>query len=133
MKLLLLLPIVLMLFFSVIPPIDAHQSGCHRWHSCPSDSGSYVCGDKGYDTYCPTYTVVKQPVQQPVKQEEFQSSPVLYSDMTPKEQLSQGVEPENVQCEDGLELHVKLNDTPICIKESTFEKLVERGWTFKIN
>lgn len=27
---------------------EAHQSGCHRWHSCPSDTGSYVCGDLGY-------------------------------------------------------------------------------------
>lgn len=39
----------------------AHQSGCHRWHSCPSDSGSYVCGDTGHSNYCgtspaPTYT-----------------------------------------------------------------------------
>ena len=32
----------------------AHRSGCHRWHSCPSDSGSYVCGDLGYSNYCPT-------------------------------------------------------------------------------
>ena len=31
----------------------AHRSGCHRWHSCPSDSGSYECGDLGYDNYCP--------------------------------------------------------------------------------
>lgn len=31
---------------------EAHQSGCHRWHSCPSDTGSYVCGDLGYDSYC---------------------------------------------------------------------------------
>ena len=31
----------------------AHQDGCHRWHSCPSDSGSYICGDLGYDDYCP--------------------------------------------------------------------------------
>lgn len=31
----------------------AHRDGCHRWHSCPSDSGSYVCGDLGYDDYCP--------------------------------------------------------------------------------
>lgn len=30
----------------------AHQSGCHRWHSCPSDSGSYTCGDTGYSNYC---------------------------------------------------------------------------------
>ncbi len=32
---------------------QAHRSGCHRWHSCPSDTGSYVCGDRGQDTYCP--------------------------------------------------------------------------------
>ncbi|WP_367321340.1 Ig-like domain-containing protein [Streptomyces sp. HUAS ZL42] len=31
---------------------EAHQHGCHRWHSCPSDTGSYVCGDLGYFTYC---------------------------------------------------------------------------------
>ena len=31
----------------------AHRSGCHRWHSCPSDSGSYTCGDLGYDSGCP--------------------------------------------------------------------------------
>jgi len=30
----------------------AHRSGCHRWHSCPSDSGSYTCGDTGYCNYC---------------------------------------------------------------------------------
>jgi hypothetical protein len=35
---------------------SAHRSGCHRWHSCPSDTGSYVCGDLGYDTYCPKTT-----------------------------------------------------------------------------
>ena len=32
---------------------DAHRSGCHRWHSCPSDSGTYVCGDVGHCSYCP--------------------------------------------------------------------------------
>jgi hypothetical protein len=29
-------------------PASAHRSGCHRWHTCPSDTGSYVCGDLGY-------------------------------------------------------------------------------------
>jgi len=29
-----------------------HRSGCHRYHSCPSDNGSYVCGDLGYDSQC---------------------------------------------------------------------------------
>lgn len=32
---------------------QAHRSGCHRWHSCPSDTGSYVCGDLGYCSQCP--------------------------------------------------------------------------------
>jgi endonuclease YncB( thermonuclease family) len=30
-----------------------HRSGCHRWHSYPSDSGSYVCGDLGHCSQCP--------------------------------------------------------------------------------
>jgi len=38
------------------PLASAHQSGCHRWHSCPSDSGSYVCGDEGYSCQYPTYS-----------------------------------------------------------------------------
>jgi phosphatidylserine/phosphatidylglycerophosphate/cardiolipin synthase-like enzyme len=31
----------------------AHQDPCHRLHSCPSDRGSYVCGDKGRCEQCP--------------------------------------------------------------------------------
>jgi len=33
---------------------SAHRDGCHRWHSCPSDTGSYVCGDLGHTSECPT-------------------------------------------------------------------------------
>ncbi|MGW3092851.1 hypothetical protein ACWDCC_05300 [Streptomyces sp. NPDC001102] len=41
------------LLLGLLPvPAEAHRDGCHRWHSCPSDTGSYVCGDLGYDTYC---------------------------------------------------------------------------------
>ncbi|NUP16687.1 MAG: hypothetical protein HOZ81_11375 [Streptomyces sp.] len=41
------------LLLAVFPvTAEAHRNGCHRWHSCPSDTGSYVCGDLGYDTYC---------------------------------------------------------------------------------
>ncbi len=32
---------------------EAHRSGCHRWHSCPSDRGTYICGDLGYCSGCP--------------------------------------------------------------------------------
>jgi Staphylococcal nuclease homologue len=27
---------------------EAHHSACHRWRACPSDQGTYVCGDLGY-------------------------------------------------------------------------------------
>ena len=33
--------------------IEAHQDPCHRLHSCPSDHGTYVCGDKGRCNQCP--------------------------------------------------------------------------------
>lgn len=37
---------------AIAAPAQAHRDGCHAAHSCPSDTGSYVCGDKGIATYC---------------------------------------------------------------------------------
>ena len=46
--------IFIFLFLYILPLyVNAHRSGCHRWHSCPSDSGSYICGDIGYCSACP--------------------------------------------------------------------------------
>lgn len=42
------------------PTASAHRDGCHAAHSCPSDSGSYVCGDKGIYTYCPSTEAVPE-------------------------------------------------------------------------
>jgi phosphatidylserine/phosphatidylglycerophosphate/cardiolipin synthase-like enzyme len=33
--------------------LDVHQDPCHRRHACPSDSQTYVCGDKGRCEQCP--------------------------------------------------------------------------------
>ena len=41
------------LLVSINSSVLAHRSGCHRWHSCPSDTGSYTCGDTGHSNYCP--------------------------------------------------------------------------------
>jgi len=50
-----IIPALIILAF-VLPNISlAHRSGCHRWHSCPSDSGSYTCGDAGYPCQYPTF------------------------------------------------------------------------------
>lgn len=45
---------LLALTYLFMAPAQAHRSGCHRWHSCPSDRGTYECGDLGYTTYCGT-------------------------------------------------------------------------------
>lgn len=48
--------LILIALALIIPSISfAHRSGCHRWHSCPSDTGSYVQGDAGYISQYPTY------------------------------------------------------------------------------
>jgi hypothetical protein len=39
-------------FWGAAAPASAHRDGCHRWHSCPSDTGSYVCGDTGHFSEC---------------------------------------------------------------------------------
>lgn len=50
--------------FMFLAPAQAHRDGCHRWHSCPSDHGTYVCGDLGYTSQCPT-TERAEPVAVP--------------------------------------------------------------------
>jgi hypothetical protein len=43
--------------FTVSPQlVEAHRSGCHRWHTCPSDTGSYTMD----------YTPVATPTSVPV-------------------------------------------------------------------
>ena len=53
---LIVISMMISISFMIFPnlPIEslAHRDGCHRWHSCPSDDGSYVCGDLGYDDEC---------------------------------------------------------------------------------
>ncbi len=55
MKKSLLITLIFIFTLSLLLPlvVNAHRSGCHRWHSCPSDRGTYVCGDKGYCSQCP--------------------------------------------------------------------------------
>src|SRR5688500_9606867 len=55
--------LVLLSFGPGVPPAVAHRDGCHRWHSCPSDTGSYVCGDLGYASEC--YGLEDDPLDEP--------------------------------------------------------------------
>ena len=64
-------------------------------------------------------------------QESFAEKSQLY--FSPKKQLELGIAPENVVCNDGLELIFKSSDSsPACVKPATAEKLIQRGWKSEI-
>lgn len=48
--------------------------------------------------------------------------------LSPKKQVSQGIDSVAVKCNEGLELFIKNNGSPACVKSSTVEILYERGW-----
>jgi hypothetical protein len=60
---------VFLFFGASARPAAAHRSGCHRWHSCPSDRGTYECGDLGYCSACPDnhYCLLGKPRREPKK------------------------------------------------------------------
>ena len=48
----LVLLFVILASFLFTQSVDAHKNDCHRSHSCPSDTGSYICGDYGSCSGC---------------------------------------------------------------------------------
>ncbi|MDH3384966.1 MAG: hypothetical protein OEL77_03015 [Nitrosopumilus sp.] len=48
--------------------------------------------------------------------------------LSPRHQIAAGIDAQMVECRDGFSLVMKIsNEKPICVKESTAEKLIERG------
>jgi YVTN family beta-propeller protein len=48
---------------------------------------------------------------------------------SPLKQFSSGIDPHNVECKDGFSLVLKKsNFNPACVKISSVQKLIERGW-----
>ena len=58
------------------------------------------------------------------------SIPVEAQVESPKKQIRQGVSPENIRCNIGLELVIRNNGSPACVTEKTAEKMKERGIAF---
>ena len=51
----------------------------------------------------------------------------------PLKQIQDGADPSDVTCTEGLELIMKVsNGQPACIKPSSVEKLIERGWAIHV-
>jgi len=49
---------------------------------------------------------------------------------SPRQQLENGIEPENIQCREGLELVIRTNGAPACVKSETAEKMQKIGIIF---
>lgn len=64
MRLRLLIATVFLVSFLLFVPViaEAHRSGCHRWHTCPSDTGSY---GSVTPTSSPTSVPAPPPASQP--------------------------------------------------------------------
>ena len=48
--------------------------------------------------------------------------------LSPLKQIQEGVEPENIHCKAARELIFKISGEPACVKASSVQKLIERGW-----
>ena len=89
------LALVLLLILPSFPmESNGHRSGCHAAHSCPSDTGSYVCGDTGNFSQCPgndsednEEKSKKKNSNTTVKSKSVKSSPTL-----PSETITEGIE-----------------------------------------
>lgn len=49
--------------------------------------------------------------------------------LSPLEQSKSGVSSDEIQCKENMVLLQKHNGSPACVKESTMNKLIKRGWT----
>jgi hypothetical protein len=86
-----LVAILAVLLFAILGPVPqayAHRSGCHRWHSCPSDTGSYVCGDLGRCSGCPDNQYCEAGKPRPAQTQTKESTRL-------KDQARAGVPPED--------------------------------------
>ena len=57
--------------------------------------------------------------------------PVVYPDqqnLSPLKQFKSGITIENIKCKENLQLILKNNGSPACVKQESFSKLLERGW-----
>ncbi len=50
------------------------------------------------------------------------------AELAPLKQIKEGITPKDIQCKSTMELIFKQSGEPACVKASSVEKLIERGW-----
>ncbi len=114
-----LLVVVLVALVSTNPPsVDAIHSETESGLQAASSSYDRVCTDR----QCSETVFVS---------DHAPFSPVPY--IPPPTQISQGVDPLNVQCREGKALVLKQSSgLPACVNPSSIEELIIRGWAVHI-
>jgi len=78
-----------------------------------------------------TQSSLPKAVTKPEVKESFaeESSELLEDILSPKQQVKDGIAPEYIICKNDLQLIIKNSDnSPACVKPSSAQKLIERGW-----
>lgn len=86
---------------------------------CPKDKKAVISESS---------TTQEQNENSQIKETQNLSNRVDISVATPLKQVAQGVLPNEIICKEGLELIIKNNGSPACVKSKTAEILIERGW-----
>ncbi len=83
----------------------------------------------GFIVNCPFIEVPIKTMTEPSQMEDHMEDTMTGQVMTPKMQMDDGVTPQDVECNKGLELVLKASDgSAACVKPSTKELLLARGW-----
>ena len=53
--------------------------------------------------------------------------PIIAETESPIKQMKDGISPENILCREGLELVIRINGMPACVKPETADRMQERG------
>jgi len=65
----------------------------------------------------------------PDKIENNESDKIDLTSLAPLKQINEGVQAKDVQCKSSMELIFKHSGEPACVKASSVQKLISRGWT----
>ncbi|MCV0430029.1 hypothetical protein [Nitrosopumilus sp.] len=49
--------------------------------------------------------------------------------LSPLKQIKEGIAPKDIQCKSSMELIFKHSGEPACVKTTSVEKIISRGWT----
>jgi len=53
---------------------------------------------------------------------------MIGTNVPPLKQTQLGIAPSDIECKSGMELILKYSGEPVCVRPTTAEMLIQRGW-----